>query len=118
MGPAALAAIGFGLVHLGRGAAGPHESELVHRRVGASGGATALSVQSLALQLSAALTGSVASLLPPGPLPWLLGGAALLAAALLWSGPWSGRGGRRTPLPPSDGDRQAPPRVDVCYAGE
>ncbi|MFF9049867.1 MFS transporter [Streptomyces erythrochromogenes] len=114
VGPAVLAATGFGLVYLGRGAAGPNENELMHRRVGGSGRATALSVQSLALQLSAALTGSVASLLPPGPLPWLLGGAALLAAALLWSG----RGGRRSPAPPSGEDRQASPRVDVCSVGE
>ncbi|WP_079070577.1 MFS transporter [Streptomyces sp. IMTB 1903] len=108
-GPAVLAATGFGLVYLGRGAAGPNENELMHRRVGGSGRATALSVQSLALQLSAALTGSVAGLLPPGPLPWLLGGAAMLAAALLWSG----RGGRRTPTAPSGGDGPASPRVDV-----
>ncbi|MFJ1565963.1 MFS transporter [Streptomyces erythrochromogenes] len=114
VGPGVLAATGFGLVYLGRGAAGPNENELMHRRVGVSGRATALSVQSLALQLSAALTGSVASLLPPGPLPWLLGGAALLAAALLWSG----RGGRRSPVPPPDDDRQASPRVDVFSAGD
>lgn len=114
VGPAVLAATGFGLVYLGRGAAGPNENELMHRRVGGAGRATALSVQSLALQLSAALTGSVASLLPPGPLPWLLGGAALLAAALLWSG----RGGRRSPAAPSGDDRHASPRVDVCSAGE
>ncbi|MFE7098574.1 MFS transporter [Streptomyces erythrochromogenes] len=113
VGPAVLAATGFGLVYLGRGAAGPNENELMHRRVGGSGRATALSVQSLALQLSAAVTGSVASLLPPGPLPWLLGGAALLAAALLWSG----RGGRRPPAPAADDGRRVP-RVDVCSAGE
>ncbi|MFJ9767432.1 MFS transporter [Streptomyces erythrochromogenes] len=118
VGPAVLAATGFGLVYLGRGAAGPNENELMHRRVGASGRATALSVQSLALQLSAALTGSVASLLPPGPLPWLLGGAALLAAALLWSGLRPGRGGRRSPGAPSGGDRRTPPRVDARSAGE
>ncbi|THA87096.1 MFS transporter [Streptomyces sp. A0592] len=111
-GPAVLAAVGFGLVYLGRGAAGPNENELMHRRVGRSGRATALSVQSLALQLSAALTASVASLLPPGPLPWLLAGAALLASALLWSG----RGGRRSPAPASDDDRQASPRVDIRSA--
>ncbi|WP_405420696.1 MFS transporter [Streptomyces erythrochromogenes] len=122
VGPAVLAAIGFGLVYLGRGAAGPNENELMHRRVGGAGRATALSVQSLALQLSAALTGSVASLLPPGPLPWLLGAAALLAAALLWSGsrsgPRSGRGDRRFPAPPSDDDRQAPPRANVRSVSE
>ncbi|MFB6692599.1 hypothetical protein ACFCX3_18915 [Streptomyces virginiae] len=81
---AVLGAAGFGLVYLGRGAAGPSENELLHGRVEGSGRATALSVQSLALQLSAALTGSIAGLLPPGPLPWLLGGVAMLAGALLW----------------------------------
>ncbi|WP_051809104.1 hypothetical protein [Streptomyces sp. NRRL S-378] len=108
-GPAVLAAAGFGLVYLGLGAAGPNEGELLHRRVEGSGRATALSVQSLALQLSAALTGAIAGLLPPGPLPWLLGGSALLAAALLWSG----RGGRRHPAAPPADDLRAAPRADV-----
>ncbi|WP_045321965.1 MFS transporter [Streptomyces sp. NRRL F-4428] len=90
---AVLGAAGFGLVYLGRGAAGPSENELLHRRVDGAGRATALSVQSLALQLSAALTGSLASLLPLGPLPWLLGGTAMLAGALLWVD----RGGRPAP---------------------
>ncbi|WP_053712812.1 MFS transporter permease [Streptomyces sp. XY413] len=103
MAPAVLGAAGFGLVYLGRGAAGPSENELLHRRVEGSGRATALSVQSLALQLSAALTGSVAGLLPRGPLPWLLGGVAMLAAALLWLG----RG--RYAAAPSAAGSTAPP---------
>lgn len=90
VGSMVLAAIGYGLVYLGLGAAGPSENELLHRRVTRSGRATALSVQSLALQLVGALTGLVIGVLPSGPLPWLLGGTALLAGALLWmhrSGP-------------------------------
>ncbi|GAB3961328.1 MFS transporter [Streptomyces sparsus] len=79
-----LACAGYGLVYLGLGAAGPSENDLLHRRVPSEGRATALSVQSLALQLAGALTGLVIGLLPPGRLPWLLPGAVLLAAALLW----------------------------------
>lgn len=84
VGSLALAAIGYGLVYLGLGAAGPSENDLLHRRVASSGRATALSVQSLALQLVAALTGLIIGALPSGPLPWLLGGIPLLAGALLW----------------------------------
>lgn len=83
-GSMVLAATGYGLVYLGIGAAGPSENDLLHRRVSSAGRATALSVQSLALQLTGALTGLAVGVLPPGPLPWLLGGAALLAGALLW----------------------------------
>ncbi|MDQ0792157.1 MFS transporter [Streptomyces sp. B1I3] len=88
-----LAATGYALVHLGLGAAGPSESDLLHRRVGSAGRATALSVQSLALQLVAATGGLVIGALPAGPLPWLLGAAALLAGAALWT--------RRTPPVPA-----------------
>ncbi|MFF8556228.1 MFS transporter [Streptomyces sp. NPDC015501] len=80
----ALAVTGYGLVYLGLGAAGPNENDLLHRRVEASGRATALSVQSLSLQLVAAGAGLGAGALPPGPLPWLLAAAAVLAGALLW----------------------------------
>ncbi|MEV3993528.1 hypothetical protein AB0J57_31960 [Streptomyces sp. NPDC049837] len=59
--------------------------------------ATALSVQSLALQLAGALAGLVAGALPPGPLPWLAGAAALLAGALLWT-----RRASPAPEPPAD----------------
>lgn len=79
-----LAVIGYGLVYLGLGAAGPSENDLLHRRVTSSGRATALSAQSLALQLVAALTSLVVGFLPSGPLPWLWGGAVLGAGALLW----------------------------------
>ncbi|GGS31293.1 hypothetical protein Snoj_35510 [Streptomyces nojiriensis] len=91
-GALALAAAGYGLVYLGLGAAGPNQNDILHRRVTSAGRATALSVQSLALQLVGALTGLVAGALRPGPVPWLLGGAALLAGSLLWlrrSGPAS-----------------------------
>ncbi|MET9662330.1 MFS transporter [Streptomyces sp. NPDC006510] len=84
VGSMVLATIGYGLVYLGLGAAGPSENDLLHRRVSSSGRATALSVQSLALQLVAALTGLIIGVLPSGPPPWLLGGTVLLAGALLW----------------------------------
>ncbi|MET9587088.1 MFS transporter [Streptomyces sp. NPDC006539] len=99
VGSTVLAAIGYGLVYLGLGIAGPSENDLLHRRVTSSGRATALSVQSLAQQLMGALTGLIIGALPPGPLPWLLGGTVLLAGALLWihrSGPTS-----PTPAPTS-----------------
>jgi hypothetical protein len=54
--------------------------------------ATALSVQSLALQSAGALAGLVAGTLPAGPLPWLVGAVALLAGAALWAG-------RTSPVP-------------------
>ncbi|WP_371619177.1 MFS transporter [Streptomyces sp. NBC_00454] len=85
VGSMVLAATGYGLVYLGIGAAGPSENDILHRRVSSAGRATALSVQSLALQLAGALTGLAIGVLGPGPLPWLVGGAALLAGALLWA---------------------------------
>ncbi|MFD5064869.1 MULTISPECIES: MFS transporter [unclassified Streptomyces] len=84
VGTTVLAAVGYGLVYLGLGIAGPSENDLLHRRVASSGRATALSVQSLAQQLMGALTGLIIGALPSGPLPWLLGGTVLLAGALLW----------------------------------
>ncbi|WP_336215889.1 hypothetical protein [Nonomuraea sp. LPB2021202275-12-8] len=111
-----LAAIGFGLVYLGRGSASPSENDLLHRRVTSAGRATALSVQSLALQLAGALTGLLIGVLPPGPIPWLLGGTALLVAALLWihrgkptSATASGIA-QHTLVSPSR-SRDAPPRI-------
>jgi hypothetical protein len=81
----AVAAVGYGLVYLGLGSAGPSENDLLHRRVDSAGRATALSVQSLCLQLVGAAGGLAVGALPAGPLPWLLGAVVLLAAALLWS---------------------------------
>ncbi|MFF3289318.1 MFS transporter [Streptomyces sp. NPDC003023] len=83
--PVALAAIGYGLVYLGLGAATPNENDLLHRRVDSTVRATALSVKSLALQLTGALAGLVAGSLPVGPLPWLVAAAALLLGAMLWT---------------------------------
>ncbi|MFD5478420.1 MFS transporter [Streptomyces hawaiiensis] len=79
-----VAVVGFALVYFGLGAAAPNANDLLHRRVADAGRATALSVQSLAQQLVGALTGLAVGLLRPGPLPWLLTGAVLLAGALLW----------------------------------
>ncbi|MFF0739744.1 MFS transporter [Streptomyces sp. NPDC004111] len=81
----ALAAAGYVLLYLGIGAAGPNQNELLHRRVTSAGRTTALSVQSLALQLSFALAGPVLGALRVGPLPWLIGGVALAAGSLLWT---------------------------------
>ncbi|MEU0383842.1 MFS transporter [Streptomyces chartreusis] len=80
----AVAVVGFCLFHLGIGAASPNENDLLHRRVPSAQRATALSVQSLSLQLVGALTGLIVGALRPGPLPWLLTGAVLLSGALLW----------------------------------
>ncbi|MFJ6795017.1 MFS transporter [Streptomyces sp. NPDC091268] len=102
-----LAAAGYGLVYLGLGAAGPSENDILHRRVASAGRATALSVQSLALQLAAALLGLVIGFLPRGPLPWLPwlpGGAVLLAGALLWRG----RGAARVPPAVADAGAATP----------
>ncbi|MEU1281722.1 MFS transporter [Streptomyces sp. NPDC005805] len=90
------AATGYALVYLGLGSASPNANELLHRRVDGSVRATALSVQSLALQLTGALAGLAAGTLPTGPLPWLLAGGALLTAALLWL--------RAANTPPGAGD--------------
>ncbi|MEU1315568.1 MFS transporter [Streptomyces tibetensis] len=79
-----LAVVGFCLLYLGIGAASPNQNDLLHRRVAGAGRATALSVQSLALQLAGALIGLVVGAMRPGPLPWLLTGALLLSGALLW----------------------------------
>ncbi|WP_234334393.1 MFS transporter [Streptomyces sp. NRRL B-1347] len=84
LAPVLLAVGGYGLVYLGLGAANPSQNELLHRRVPSEGRATALSVQSLALQLVGALTGLIAGFLPAGPARWLLGAAVLLAGAALW----------------------------------
>ncbi|WP_329214208.1 MFS transporter [Streptomyces sp. NBC_00683] len=96
-----LAAAGYALVYLGLGAAGPSENDLLHRRVDTSGRATALSVQSLSLQLVGAAGGLVTGVLPAGPLPWLLGATVLLAGALLWArraaGPAAHLSGRPEP---------------------
>lgn len=82
--PLALAVLGYALVYVGLGAAGPSENDLLHRRVDSAGRATALSVQSLALQLAGAATGLVVGRLPGGPPRWLFGAAVLLTGALLW----------------------------------
>ncbi|MFI5805105.1 MFS transporter [Streptomyces sp. NPDC051561] len=80
----ALAVAGYLLCYLGLGAAGPNQNDLLHHRVDSAGRATALSVQSLALQLAGAAGSLVVGVLPTGPLPWLFTGAVLLAGALLW----------------------------------
>ncbi|MFB8420022.1 MFS transporter [Streptomyces albidoflavus] len=76
--------LGYVLVYLCLGAAGPNENDLLHHRVASSARATALSVQSLALQAVASLGGLTAGLLPLGPLPLLLTAAVVGAGALMW----------------------------------
>ncbi|MER5350984.1 MFS transporter [Kitasatospora sp. NPDC002551] len=99
---AAAAAFGYGLSYLGLGTAGPNQKAQLHQRVPTETRATALSVQSLALQLCGALSGLALALLPPGPPRWLLAATALAAAALLWTGRHSaGRPGNGiSPRPP------------------
>ncbi|MFI5531881.1 MFS transporter [Kitasatospora sp. NPDC051853] len=80
----ALGGLGYVLVYLGLGAAGPNESDLLHHRIPDRTRATVLSVQSLALQLAGAATGLVVGRLPAGPLPWLTAAVLLTAGALLW----------------------------------
>lgn len=100
-----LAVAGYALVYLGLGAAGPSENDLLHRRVDTSGRATALSVQSLSLQLVGAAGGLVTGVLPAGPLPWLLGATVLLAGALLWARRAAGPATRLSGHPgPATGD--------------
>lgn len=91
----ALVGVGFALVYLGFGAAGPNENALLHRRVTSEGRATALSVQSLAQQSVGALTGVIVGTMSPGPWPWLLVTGVLLAGTLLWLGKDMGRGAVR-----------------------
>ncbi|MEU7266756.1 MFS transporter [Streptomyces albidoflavus] len=76
--------LGYVLVYLCLGTAGPNENDLLHHRVASTARATALSVQSLALQAVASLGGLVAGLLPLGPLPLLLTAAVVGAGALMW----------------------------------
>ncbi|WP_338674245.1 MFS transporter [Streptomyces sp. SCSIO 30461] len=79
-----LLVVGYALVYLALGAAGPNENELLHGRVSGAHRATALSVQSLALQALGAVIGLLAAALPQGPFRWLPGALLLVAGALLW----------------------------------
>ncbi|WP_241845603.1 MFS transporter [Streptomyces silvensis] len=106
--PLALAVVGYALVYVGLGAAGPSENELLHRRVDSAGRATALSVQSLALQLVGAGTGLVAGHLPAGAPRWLLGGTVMLAGALLWVRRTSAPGSAPTAPEPATPESTAP----------
>ncbi|MYW66316.1 MFS transporter [Streptomyces sp. SID8379] len=82
---AVLAALGYLLIYVGIGAAGPSVNEFLHRRTDSAGRATTLSVQSLALQLAGATGGLIAGALPPGATAWLPGVVGLAAGALLWT---------------------------------
>ena len=82
--------IGYCLLFLGLGVRGPVQSELVHREVAASQRATVVSIQSLLMQA----TGAVSSLTIPWlvaawsvPGTWLLSGLALAASAVLFRRP-------------------------------
>ncbi|MHC5904371.1 hypothetical protein ACVNF4_10760, partial [Streptomyces sp. S6] len=87
-GPNAVALAGYGLFYVTLGVVNPNLNDLLHHRVPDDRRATALSVQSLALQLTAATTGLIIGPLSGnGILPWLPPLAALLAVTLLWSRP-------------------------------
>lgn len=105
----ALAGTGYVLMYVGLGASNPNKKELLHRRVSSEGRATALSFQSLAMQLAGALAGMTAAALPPGPLPWVLAGALLLTAAALWRRP-GGAAGSTPPVPSPGAEAGAPVR--------
>ncbi|WP_415949880.1 MFS transporter [Streptomyces sp. KLOTTS4A1] len=91
-----LAVAGYALVYLGLGAAGPNQNDLLHRRVDSEGRATALSVQSLALQLTGAAGGLLVGALPGGTAQWLVGAIALTGGALLWAGSLGRAAGRNS----------------------
>ncbi len=84
--PTGLAALGFGLMYLGQGVGDPNAADLLHRSVPAANRATAVSVESLGLQVSGACTALVVSRLPGGHWPWWAATAAMLAGALVWVG--------------------------------
>ncbi|CAM5282945.1 hypothetical protein GCM10010329_43510 [Streptomyces spiroverticillatus] len=96
-----IAVLGYGIFYMGLGAAGPNENELMHRRVTSAQRATALSVQSLALQISAGLSGVVMGAMALGAGPWLLAGGVLLLGALMWARP-TGAGGVRPETPAAE----------------
>jgi MFS family permease len=105
------AVTGYLLVYVGLGLASPCLNDFLHRRTDSSGRATALSVQSLALQLAGALSGLVAGALPGGPAAWLPGVAGVAAGALLWcrvrTTPKRGGPERRGPRSPVPSSRSA-----------
>ncbi|MEV7676606.1 MFS transporter [Streptomyces sp. NPDC088752] len=82
--PTGLAALGFGLMYLGQGVGDPNAADLLHHSVPAANRATAVSMESLGLQMSGALTALVVSRLPGGYWPWWAATTAMLAGALVW----------------------------------
>ncbi|QNP70600.1 MFS transporter [Streptomyces roseirectus] len=85
-GPNAVALAGYGLFYVALGVANPNLNELLHRRVPDDRRATALSLESLALQLAGAVSGLVAGAVAGGGvLPWLLPFGSVLVMALLWA---------------------------------
>jgi len=102
-GPNAVALAGYGLFYVTLGVVDPNLNDLLHHRVPDDRRATALSVQSLALQLTAAVTGLIIGPFSgDGILPWLPPFAALLAVTLLWSRPLR----EVTTVPPVSADGQ------------
>ncbi|MFM9447039.1 hypothetical protein [Streptomyces acidiscabies] len=84
-----LAAVaGYAVFYVTLGVLGPNLNELLHHRVPDDRRATALSVQSLALQLAAGATGLIIGpLATDGALPWLFPLGVVLAVTLLWARP-------------------------------
>ncbi|WP_416974531.1 MFS transporter [Streptomyces sp. 4F14] len=88
LGGDAVAVVGYGAFYVTLGVLGPGLNELLHHRVPDDRRATALSVQSLSLQLAAGVTGLIIGpFATAGALPWLLPIGAVLAVALLWALP-------------------------------
>ncbi|GAQ51509.1 MFS transporter [Streptomyces acidiscabies] len=83
-----VAVAGYVVFYVTLGVVNPNLNELLHHRVPDDRRATALSVQSLALQLTAGTTGLIIGpFATDGALPWLFPLGAVLAVTLLWARP-------------------------------
>ncbi|GAV38512.1 hypothetical protein [Streptomyces acidiscabies] len=83
-----VAVAGYVVFYVTLGVVNPNLNELLHHRVPDDRRATALSVQSLALQLTAGTTGLIIGpFATDGVLPWLFPLGAVLAVTLLWARP-------------------------------
>ncbi|MFM9615160.1 MFS transporter [Streptomyces niveiscabiei] len=105
-----VAVAGYVVFYVTLGVLGPNLNELLHHRVPDDRRATALSVQSLALQLAAGVTGLIIGpVATAGALPWLLPLGAVLAVTLLWARPLR----KVTSGQPVSPDGQEPRAIDL-----
>ncbi|MDX3387275.1 MFS transporter [Streptomyces niveiscabiei] len=102
--------VGYVVFYVTLGVLNPNLNELLHHRVPDDRRATALSVQSLALQLASGTTGLIIGpLATDGALPWLVPLGAVLAVTLLWARPLR----KVTSGQPVSPDGQEPRAVDL-----